>query len=367
MDIEKIAEFLQNMNPLTVEPQLCSKTITPKSSCAKCQEICPVQAITLTGSGPKVEQCISCGLCIGACPNHVFRLDEKQLLDIDPNQTETLILTCPQNSQAFGKGMPNGITKINCIGQLYPELLLYLLTSFSRVIIFYEPQICQECVNCDFSDKFQLHCFSNIFDKSVLQRLLIITDRNKVKDYLDRQKLQPAHNRRSFFKAIFTGSKDITQKIIEYGLKQENANKVKNTKKPLKMHYLKEGLTKQKELDYSETLPFSNLKLNACNFCEVCSKLCPTGALQITQEENTKKLAFLANLCTHCRICSEVCFYKGLTWEGRITIGEFLNNEHRTLGSAQAKACANCQQEFFELDAQKDLCFLCRPLQNLNI
>lgn len=366
MDIEKIVAFLQNMNPLTIKPQLCSKKITPKSTCPKCQEICPVQAITLTGNGPQVDGCISCGLCIEICPNHVFRLNEDQLLDIDTNKTETLILTCPQSLQNFGKNPEKGITKISCLGELYPELLLYLMASFSRVIIYYDPQICGNCFNYNFEEKFKLNNLSNIFEKNFLERLLVTTDINKIKPLLNQQKLQPAHNRRSFFRSIFAGSKNISQKIIDYGLNQENSLGSNSKDKPLKMYYLKEALKKQTQLDYSKALPFPNLKLNACNFCQACTKLCPTGALKINQGEEEKAITFSPSLCTHCHICSDICFYQGLTWEGNTTLGDFLGEKPQNLGKAPKKICENCQQEFFELDEKQELCFLCRPLQDLN-
>ena len=363
MDIERIAAFLQNMNPLITEPRLCSKNITPKSSCAKCQDICPLQAITLTEKGPKIEQCISCGLCIEACPNHVFKLNEKQLLDIDSNQTETLILTCPQTFQSIGLGRQKAVTKISCLGELYPELLLYLLSTFSRVIVFYEPLVCKKCLDCSFDEKLSLEKFSSLLDKNISERLLVTTNIEKIKPYLDNSQIQTSHNRRSFFKSIFDSSKNISQRIIDLGLEQDNTTKKNNKETPLKIHYLKEALKKQKNLDYSKTLPYLNLKLNACNFCEACCKLCPTGALKIEQEDTKKKINFYPSLCTHCNICSDVCLYQGLTWENNITLGDFLSNEPHFLALPKQRYAKNANTIFMNLILIKTMLF-CRPLQN---
>jgi len=362
MDIEKIASFLQNLSPVTIRAQLCSRTITPKSSCSNCQKVCPVQAITLTGNGPKVEPCISCGLCIEACPNHVFKLNENNLLDINNKQIQTLILTCSLMLQNSEKTVQNSISKISCLGELYPELLIYLLSIFSKIIIIHDPKECSNCFAQTLEEKFQLDKFSNILDENITEKLMIVNDINKIKPYLNTQKTQPAHDRRSFFKSIFTGSKELSQQILDSALHQEIPKNKKE--KPLKMYYLSEALKKQKNIDYSKMLPYPKIKLTACNFCGACSKLCPTGALKINEEEKEKRITFTPNLCTHCNICSDVCFYQGLSWENDTTLGEFINDEAQILGSAIEKVCDNCQQEYYDFDENQNLCFLCRPMHN---
>lgn len=361
MDIEKIASFLQNLNPVTLRPELCSKLITPKSSCTNCRKICPVQGITFTSNNIKVEECISCGLCIEACPNQVFKLNENRLLEIDNNQTPTLVLTCASLYQDIPEELRNCVTKISCLGELYPELTLYLLATFEKVIIMQNPNECAKCLPYSLAEKLSLGQFSNILDKYFNNKLLIINNINKIRPYLDTQKLKPAQDRRTFFKSIFAGSKNISKEILHSALNEEKPNE---KVKPLKKHYLKEAFKKQKQLDYSASLPYPKLKLTACNFCGACCKLCPTDALKTKEEESEKVITFKPNLCTHCNICSDICFYQGLSWDRNLTIGEFLNDDCKILAQTEKKVCANCEQEFFELDEQETLCFLCRPVQN---
>jgi len=364
MDIEKIAAFLQNLAPVTLSPELCSKIITPKSSCANCINNCPVQGINLTNQGPKVEQCIACGLCIEACPNHVFKLNENQLLEIDNKETRTLILTCSFLHQNIEQKLQNCVTKISCLGELYPELTLYLLASFSHVILIHNPQQCTDCLAQSLEDKLSFHQFSNILE-DFSGKISVVNNINEIKPYLDIHKPQPAHDRRSFFRSIFTGTQNISKQVLDFALNQESPKNKKEKVKPLKKYFLAEALKKQKALDYSKKLPYPKLNLTACNFCGACSKLCPTGALKIEQIENEKKITFTPNLCTHCNICRDVCFYQGLIWGEKVTVEEFLTDEPQVLGSAIQRVCANCQQDYYDLNEKENRCFLCRPVQDL--
>jgi len=364
MDIEKIATLLQNLNPVTIRPSLCSKMITPKSSCSNCLNNCPVQGIKLTGNGPKVDQCISCGLCIEACPNHVFKLNENQLLEIDNKENQILILTCSLIHQNIERRFQNCVTKISCLGELYPELTLYLLSSFSKVILIQDPNQCKNCLSQNIEEKLRFEEFSDL-SNNFANKLLIVNEINEIKPYLDTQKLQPSNDRRSFFKSIFAGSKNMSKQILDSALYQENSKSTKEKVKPLKKYYLKESLKKEKALDQSKVLPYSKLTLTACNFCEACSKLCPTAALKITEIENGKKITFTPNLCTHCNICRDVCFYQGISWGEKVTIKEFLNDEPQVLAIATKKTCKNCQQDYYDLNEKENLCFLCRPIQNI--
>lgn len=365
MDIEKIAAYLQNPNPVTIRSDLCSRTITPRSSCLNCTKICPSQSITLTSNGPKVEQCISCGLCIDACPNHVFILNEMKLLEKKTNENQTLIITCNLIFEKTGKNFQSPVTKIGCLGELYPELTLFLLSSFSQIILIQDPNQCNSCLGQNPKIKLQLEQYQDIFEKSLIDKLLVIEDINKIKKLHNNQKQESVPNRRSFFKSIFTGSKNISRQILDSALPQE---KPKSKVKPLKTKYFYEALKRQSRLDYAKLLPFPVLQLSACNFCGVCSKLCPTGAIKINAEQKEKKITFIPNLCTHCNICCDVCYYQGLTWGENITIGDFLNvTTPVILGSAYEKICSNCDQEYYDLDEKQELCFLCRPLHDINL
>jgi len=364
MDIEKIAKLLQNLSPVTIRPQLCSKMITPKSTCTNCQNICPVNSITFTGNGLKVDECIFCGLCIEACPNHVFQLNESKLLDINSKENPTLIITCTLLHHKLEKKLHGYVTQIGCLGELYPELLVYLLTSFSKVLLIHNPDNCNNCLAKSLEEKVNINQYANILNTDFISKLQVINNLDDLKPYLGTPQVQPVHDRRSFFKSIFNGSKNMSRQILDSALNQQNSNK-KDKVQPLKRYYLSEALKKQENIDSSALLPYPKLNISSCNFCGACSKLCPTGAIKITLEDITKKITFTPNQCTHCQVCSDVCFFQGLSWCQNITVGEFLDDKPQLLASAAQKICENCEQDYYDLNEDNNLCFLCRPVHDV--
>jgi ferredoxin len=364
MNIDKIVGFLQNLNTVTFNSELCSKLISPKSSCTNCTKVCPVQGITFTARGLEVQNCTSCGLCIEACPNHVFILSENQLIEMANSDSQTLILTCPSLYETIPEELAQSVTKLSCLGELYPELTFYLLASFKKVILIHDTNKCAECFNQDIKEKIKPSQFSHLQDKYFTNKLLVVNDFHEIKPYLKNQKAQQTPDRRAFFRHIFQGSKNISKEILQSALNQEKLKKGGSI--PPKRQYLKVALQKQENLDLSDTLPYPKLRIMACNFCGACSKLCPTHALKLQENENEKIISFTPNLCTQCNICSEICYYQGLTWEENIIIKEFLNDNSEILATGQKRACNNCEQDFYELDEKEELCFLCRPKRSIN-
>jgi len=47
--------------------------------------------------------------------------------------------------------------------------------------------------------------------------------------------------------------------------------------------------------------------LEKCSLCEVCTRSCPTGALQSELAEDTLQIVFRPELCDGCRICVDRC------------------------------------------------------------
>lgn len=363
MDIEKLISFL-DFKPVKVTENLCSRKITPKSSCQKCISSCPIQGISFKENIPEVKDCISCGLCVKVCPNHVFKLDEDLLLQVDEEKTNTLIITCPLIQNTVGDKYKNHFSVINCLNQIYPELLLKLLSKFNDVIIFYDPAICKECEpNIIFQPNI-LAEYSGILEKDLL-KLHYIKDKEDIIPYLKTEKDSPAQNRRSFFKYIFTGSKNASKNLFDSALSQLNMETAenKNIKSlPLKRAYLSEGLKNLKNINQKALLPFPNLSIQKCNFCGACSKLCPTGALKITEQKGKKEIAFFPQLCTHCNICYDICIYKGLKWSTKLTIEEFLSTTPQILATAKKRICPECGEDYYDLKEETDLCFLCSTL-----
>jgi Formate hydrogenlyase subunit 6/NADH:ubiquinone oxidoreductase 23 kD subunit (chain I) len=53
--------------------------------------------------------------------------------------------------------------------------------------------------------------------------------------------------------------------------------------------------------------------MSLCNFCTLCEKHCPTGAIMVNREEKTWTIDFLS--CITCNYCLEGCAKKSLSME----------------------------------------------------
>jgi ferredoxin len=82
----------------------------------------------------------------------------------------------------------------------------------------------------------------------------------------------------------------------------------------------------------------------ACTLCLQCAQICPTGALEGAQEENSISLNFDAGACTACNQCLTACPELD---RGAITVRpsvdvDLLVGGRRTLNSGAALLCESC-------------------------
>ena len=96
MNLFDLGQTIEGYASLDIQNTACSKVLSPLSTCQKCQEICPVQALSFADGQWSARECIGCGLCVIACPNHVFRLDEDILLQ-EASPDKPLLVSCRHN------------------------------------------------------------------------------------------------------------------------------------------------------------------------------------------------------------------------------------------------------------------------------
>ncbi|MBM7854105.1 formate hydrogenlyase subunit 6/NADH:ubiquinone oxidoreductase subunit I [Desulfohalotomaculum tongense] len=369
MKIQKIMTLFANLSPLKVNNTLCSREITPKSSCQKCVEVCPTQGLSFENGVLQLEECIYCGFCVSACPNHVFKLNEDHLIN-QCSTEKTLIITCHpfQKKLKLKDKEKDKLVSINCLSQLYPELVINLLFNSKEVVIFLNPALCNNCLKFKVSNLMaELNAF-NLFTNAVhlvenivdLQPYL-----DKIKDHSNSEEIQN-YNRRMFLKSIFSSAQKIPRQFFSSTNTDNNKprpDRPKNEKMvKVKRKYLYDifkNTLDLKAVDLSKSLPYKKLQITECNFCEVCTKLCPTSALQVIKSENKKSLVFIPHLCTECNICQDVCFFQGIKWSENLSIKDFIQTEPLVLISASKNNCLNCQQEFWQIPGKKTICTLC--------
>ena len=73
-------------------------------------------------------------------------------------------------------------------------------------------------------------------------------------------------------------------------------------------------------------LPLEQVSItHNCSGCNICSTLCPTGALSRVQKNNSVVISFNIRQCVGCGLCQEACPEK------EVTLDEALNGYDRKL------------------------------------
>lgn len=359
MNLFDLGQTIEGYASLDIQNAACSKVLSPLSTCQKCQEICPVQALTFADGQWAANQCVGCGLCVIACPNHVFRLDEDTLLQA-ASPDKPLLVSCRHNPAPNDSGV-----LIGCLQQLYPELILRLLPRVQKLVLYADSRICDQCPQHWYAPglPLQLKNFGLPLDNFAL-----VTDPQALSAQVPIPK-EPS--RRAFFKQLFHETKTTSQKTIVQSAENLLADLPTNVsigdtpavlpirRAPLRSLYAAHPMTA--ELAEQE-LPYRLPSVEHCTFCGACTHLCPTGALTLrTQEEDGKQLMFQPILCTQCQLCQDICMHKQFYWSDRLTVGQLLSDKPLTLAQSPAKTCAQCEHPYWEYpDEGTDICPFCR-------
>ena len=203
MNLFGLGQKIEGFAVPDIRSELCSRVLSPLSSCRSCQDICPAQALSFAQQAWHVQGCLGCGLCVTACPNHVFKLDEDALLAA-ASPDKPLTVSCRHNPAPGGSEL-----SINCLAQLYPELVLRLLDQTQELVLFADEQICDGCPNHWFAQGLllQLAPFGLPLD-----RLRLIT---RPQDYTAYTAAKgEKSSRREFFRQLLGDTKRSSQRAV---------------------------------------------------------------------------------------------------------------------------------------------------------
>lgn len=118
-------------------------------ACSKCIDVCPVDAITLSGSTLKIEDaCRKCGLCIAACPSEAIsdsHHSARQLYDDIARAAgshEECYVTC---TRALGRAPEENEILLPCVGVVPTEVWFAILADYPNVSVYLPYGICDKC------------------------------------------------------------------------------------------------------------------------------------------------------------------------------------------------------------------------------
>ncbi len=350
----------------------CKRVRFRKSDCQRCLEVCPEQAISLN-PGPSISsKCSDCGLCLNACPTEVFR-NGRQVDRLLLNRAEVflskvqarngrkrLLIHCRQAEPGYRNSLP-----ISCLGEITENSILG-----AAILGFDEVALTKgNCSQCRFKYGGKLLAKSMATARELLSGLGLggITLRLIEKD---RKKSQVMNRRAIFSKISVRMQTEAESDSRERKVRRQLPGRLKDQggawHSPKKDH-LRELLERNGKTDlvvkYSPELSGGRLRIEAgkCSGCEICSNLCPTGALSADKRGAQKLFHFVGSLCTNCSLCKEACPEAAVDFEDYLNLQDLVRDDKRLVARVQLASCIVCGEQIKA--SGSELCPTCRKRQ----
>ena len=353
------------MSLLTLDIAKCVHTSNKFAICDKCVEACPVETIKIDDGliSFTPSECVACGGCDAICPTAAFDLDDFKPINYVFNflENDLDVITCKSD--------------LPCIAALSSEELLSMAL-ISPQTLKADIGGCKECPiaakNLPIIEErieevnFLLEAMEQ--KKSIALVELDIEEEQTPADVLSRRKLL---------------SKDGLKKAVS--IKQQFENEVASTDTTLKTHVVTSAdiaKIKQKNIPDRRSLLIMAMKRAAvpetfhtidiedisfisqkdldestCTNCQMCYRICPTGAL--FSDGKGSVINFNPLSCVQCHSCHDVCEPDSLTLRPTFSLANFFEPKIETLVRFTIKRCDECGN-FFDYHGGEVLCRRCK-------
>ena len=353
------------MSLLTLDISKCVHTSNKFAICDKCVTVCPVETIKIDEGVISFvpSECVGCGGCDAVCPTAAYELDDFKPINYVFNflENDLDVITCKN--------------ELPCIAALSVEELLSMAL-ISPQSITADIGACKECPiaakNLPIIQErveevnFLLEAMEQ--NSFIALKELDIKEEIVQTDTLSRRKLL---------------SKDGLKKAVS--IKQQFENEVESTDTTLKTHEVTSAdivKIKQKNLPDRRSLLLMAMKRaevpetfhtisiedisfisqkdldeSSCTNCQMCYRICPTGAL--SSDGRGSVINFNPLSCVQCHSCHDVCEPDSLTLRKTFALSNFFEPKVETLVRFDIKRCDECGN-FFAYHGGEMLCRRCQ-------
>lgn len=351
------------MSAINLKASSCVRSLSVDSECNKCEVVCPTNAIVV-GDNPlpsiNYSECVTCGACNAICPNEAFTYDDFNatnfFFDFLENESSNLI-SCKKN--------------VPCIAALSVEHIISLTVLKKEIVLDMG-----HCNSCELAHTCQTQILKNYEEASYLLEAMENESLIKLEDVCyeeenkeaDRREFLSAFNlktvghvKKSFENEVEKASDELTEHTLEKTdimlLKKKSLPEkrklfftaIKRVTKPSQYHVVdaaEVSFTSQKILD-----------AEACTACQMCYRVCPTGAL--TSDIKNSKIDFDPFMCIKCHICHDVCEPDAIKLSSSYNIKEFFAPEVQNLMTFNVRRCDECNV-IFSTNNDDKMCYRCK-------
>jgi ferredoxin len=330
------------------------------SECNRCGEACPHEAIRLFDAGAEVlaGMCQGCALCIAACPTDALTeksVSADSLLKIAGDKKRLIIACAP--SAAKGDAI------VPCLGALGPVLL----ATFAKRGITLQLNGATHCAKCAHAATGPGMIESHRAARDILcgidvarQWAPLETTSDEATSVVEEQEHDAA--RRGLFRRIIGHGADVASGKFEAAPAPLNAIRAAAPFLPDRKEMLNSlydaPVEEPVRVARHPSIPAENwVVAQGCTNCEACVRVCPTGAMQLLENDESWRLVLLPERCVACDVCVEVCQPKVLRQRDADSVVAS-KQKGRLLRTVPRRRCTTCGRPFVA-DGDAGICRIC--------
>lgn len=298
----------------------CTRYRYRYSECRRCADVCPHEAVELLDEGIRLDpvRCQNCALCTTACQTAALGAS---------NLPRIALLKRVIKEERFSFACaPSGLTAdavVPCLGALDAAMLAYLAKRRIAVELFGS----DHCVQCSHGSKGEVQLAANLDAVGTLE------DGAAPEEWLAATlaEVEASANGGKDFRA---SRRQLFRRLVGRGVDEVARAAAPLTELPVEEKAIRAGpwfvpemrellqiVCKRKDacpgprsggepfqVVPHTALPLMDIRLRrGCTACEACFRVCPTGAMQIREDNESWNLVFLLDRCVGCGVCLEGC------------------------------------------------------------
>lgn len=290
----------------------CTRFRYRYSGCRRCTEACPHDAVVLLDEGIRLDpvRCQNCALCTAACPTSALVAGNLPRLDLLRRaiKTDRIGFACAPSGLSADAVVP-------CLGALDAAMLAYLAKRRIAVEL-HGSRHCGQCVHGAKGEALlaaQLEAADTLGAEAAPEDWLAAT-------------LADAPGQAEATTDFRAGRRQLFRRLLGRGVDEMARAAAPATELPVEEKAIRAGpwfvpemrellqiVCKRKDdepfrIERQAILPLMDIRLKrGCTACEACFRVCPTGAIQIREDDESWNLAFAIDRCVGCGACLEVC------------------------------------------------------------
>jgi len=309
------SNWIEQQKPIRIHPDKCTHARHKASTCDACMQVCPHDAIEIK-NGLQVDwNCSDCGLCISVCPTEALERREESNKDFytrvkaKAERNNRLTFVCDKQNELK---VTSSMVLVSCLGQLDDTVIQLALSQGVKQFAFLS-----ECNKCTLKQGAKLfreqllkwqEQWPDLDWKEVNQK-----DIETLFQVEESEEDQNIIERREFFKVFGKEAKQVVVESIvtkekDTPWKDGQLSSQESIRLQVQQKWIRPNLNERTITEIKKQQYVFNEK---CTSCQICEKVCPTGAIVI--DVANKEQTWQQEQCVACNLCIDVCYWKGIS------------------------------------------------------